>query len=160
MTGQGEGQVGERVALGAINSVLTVETLLGANLLVQELGKSGRKSNERSTSVKNNSSVVNLSSGVAESDGVKVDLPVSLAAERDLGHLAGVVVLVDTTEGSLRVVLATGSVAEVEGENGLIDQSLVDHVVEGRNDLVDRNAVVAETHDTVEAAEGEGQARL
>lgn len=66
------------------------------------------------------------------------------AAEDDLGPLAAVVV----------------GVAQVEGEDGLVDQLLVDHVVEGRHDPVDRDGVVAQAQDAVEAPEGEGQAGL
>lgn len=69
-------------------------------------------------------------------------------------------VLVNTTERGLGLVTVLVGVTQVEAEDRLVDELLVDHVVEGRDDLVDGDGVVAQTQDTVEAAKGKGQARL
>ena len=159
VAGQGEGEVGQTVTLVALNGVLTVVRLLSTNLFVQELGDSGRKGNEGCSGVKDDTSVVHLSGLLAEGDGIKVDLPVGLAPQWDLGELARVVALIDTTESGNGLLTLVG-VAEVEGEDGLVQQTLIEHVVEGRNDLVDGDGVVAKTHDTVEAAKGKGKAGL
>lgn len=160
VAGQGEAEVRERVTRAALDSVLAIVALLGTDLLVQQLSKSAGKGNERSAGVEDGTHVVELGTLLAEGDGVKVNLPVGLASQRELGELAGVVVLVDTTEDGLGLSLLVVGVAEVEGEDRLVEQVLVNHRVERRGDLVDTDGVVSKTEDTVEAAEGESQARL
>lgn len=159
MAGEGEGEVGQTVTLVALNRVLAVEALLGTDLLVQKLGDGGGKSDQRCTGVKNDTSVVHLSSLLAEGDRIEVDLPVGLAPEGKLDHLASVVALIDATEGSLGLLALVG-VAEVEGENRLVQETLLEHVVEGRDYSLDTDSVVAKTHDTIEPAEGKGKTRL
>jgi hypothetical protein len=127
--------------------------------ILQKLGDGGGKGDERGTGVKNNTGVVHLGGLLAEGDRIKVNLPVGLAPQRKLDHLAGVVALVDATEGSLGLLLLVG-VAEVEGEHGLVQKTLVEHVVERRDDALDTDGVVAKTHDTVEPAEGERKTGL
>ena len=48
--------------------------------------------------------------------------------------LASVVALVDATEDDLGLGALVIGVAKVEGEDGLVEQTLVEHVVERRND--------------------------
>lgn len=156
-TSKVECDVGERTDLVALNGVLATETLLGTNLLVQELSKIGGEDVQGSTSVEDSTSAFELGSLVTERNRLDVDLPVGLAAERDVLDLALVVVLVDTTENSLATLVIT---AEVESKDRLVNELLVDHLVERRDDLVHRDGIVAETQDTVEAAEGEGQTGL
>jgi hypothetical protein len=160
VAGEGEGEVGEGVTLLALNGVLAVVTLLGTNLLVEKLSKSRGKGNEGSAGVKDGTGVVQGSRLATEGDLVEVNLPVSLAAERDLGHLAGVVIFVDTTEHGLALSALIVGVAEVEAEDGLIKEALVKHAVKRRDNAVYRNGVVAKAHDTVEAAKGKGKTRL
>jgi hypothetical protein len=160
VAGKGEGEVREGVTLLALNAVLAVVTLLGTNLFVEQLSKSGGKGNEGSAGVKDGTGVVQRSRLVTEGDLIEVDLPVGLAAEGNLGQLASVVVLVDTTEQGLALSALIVGVAEVEAEHGLVEQTLVDHAVERRDNAVHGDGVVAETHDTVEAAEGESEAGL
>jgi len=70
------------------------------------------------------------------------------------------VVLVDTTKRGLgRITLLVG-VTQIEAEDRLVEQLLVDHVVEGRDDPVDGDGVVGQTQDAIEAAKRKGQARL
>lgn len=156
-TSKVECDVGERADLVALNGVLATETLLGANLLVQELSKVRGENVQRSTSVEDSTSALELGSLVTERNRFDINLPVGLAAERDVLDLALVVVLVDTTENSLATLVIT---AEVESKDGLVNELLVDHLVERRDNLVDGDGIVAETQDTVEAAEGEGQTGL
>lgn len=159
VTREREGKVWELIALLALNSVLTVERLLRTDLLVQKLGEGAGECNERSTGVQNGTGRVNLSSLVAKGDGIKVDLPVGFPAERDLGHLSGVVLLVNSTEDSLRLVTVVG-VAQVESKHRLVEQTLVNHVVKRRGDAVHRDGVIAKPHDAVKTAEGEGKTRF
>ena len=157
---ESEGEVGKGVALIALNGVLTVEAFLGTDFLVEQLSESGGQSDERGTSVEDGAGLVDLGGLVAEGDGVEVDFPVCLPAQRDLDHVAVVVILVHATEDALRLRALVIGIGEVEGEDGLVDQTLVDHVVERWDDLVDGDGVVSETHDTVKAAEGKRKARL
>lgn len=160
VAGQGEGEVGQAITLIALHAVLTSEALLGTNLLVQELGHGGGQSNERSAGVKDDASVLELSGVLAKGDGIEVHLPVSLAPKGDVDHLAGVVALVHATECGLGLVTLLVGVTQVEGEHGLIQETLVQRVVEGRNHLIDGDGVKAQTQDTVEAAKGKSQTRL
>ena len=155
-----EGKVGERVTLVALDSVLAVVALFGADLLVEQLSKSGGKGDEGSAGVEDGTGVVQRSRLVTKGDGVEVDLPVRLAAERDLGHLAGVVVLVDATEHGLALGALVVGVAEVEAEYGLVKQALLEHAVERRDNAVHGDGVVAKAHDTVETAKGKGETGL
>lgn len=156
-TSKVEGDVGQSSLLLAVNAVLATEALLGANLLVEHLGVGSGEDVEGSAGVEDGTSVLQLGSVVTDRDGQKVNLPVSLAAERDVLDLALVVGLVDTTEDDLALTLGVG---QVEGEDGLVDELLLNHTVEGRHDVLNGNGVIAQTQNTVEAAEQEGQARL
>jgi hypothetical protein len=160
VTGQGKAEVGKRVTLVTLDGVLAVVALLGTDLLVQQLSKSAGEGNERSAGVEDGTHVVELGALLAEGNGVKVNLPVSLTSKGELGELASVVVLVDTTEDGLGLGLLVVGVTEVEGEDGLVEQVLGDHLVEGRRDLVDTDGIVTQTEDTVESAESESKTRL
>ena len=157
MAGEGEGDIWELIALLAVDAVLAVVALLGADFLVEELSEGRGEGVEGSSGVEYDAGVVEVRLDVAEGDGVEVDLPVGLAAEGNVGQLAGVVGLVDATEDGLRLGLVVG---EVEGEDLLIEEALLDHAVEGGDDLVDRDGVEAEAQDAVEATEGEGKSGL
>jgi hypothetical protein len=156
---QREGDIGELVTDSAVDSVLAVVALLGTNLGVEELGDVAGESDQGSTGVQNDTSVLKLGGIFAERDGVEINLPVGLAAQGDLGDLAGVVVLVNTTEDNLGVVSTVG-IAQVEGEYLVVQKLLVDHLVERRDNAVDRDSVVAETQNAVKPAKGESQTRL
>lgn len=156
-----EGHIWETVTLLALNRVLSIISLLGAHLLVEELSKGRWESDERSSGVKYNASVIELSSGVTEGDRIKINLPVCLTSQWDLSDLAGVVVLVDTTEDGLGLItLAVVGISKVESKDWLIQELLVDHVVEWRWDLVDGDGVETKTQDTIESAESKGKTWL
>lgn len=177
---QCHGKVGQRVALRAVDSVLAVPRLRGTNLLVaeclsgmtilrisikhifdlQELRKSRRQGNQGSASVKDGASVIQLSHTVTKCDSIKVYLPVGLTTEGNFDEVASVVLLVNTTKGSLGIVALLVGVAEIESEHRLIEQLLVQHVVERGDDPVDRDGVKAQTQDAVETAKGESQTGL
>jgi hypothetical protein len=144
VTGQSESEIGQGVTLVAFNRILTSEALLGTNLLVareevstskipimkyfdnlQEVSKSGWQGNKRSAGVENDTGVLKLSDVVTKSNGIEVNLPVRLSAERNLGHFTGVVVLVNTTEAGLGVVAFLICVSQVEGEDRVIQKALV-----------------------------------
>lgn len=157
---ESKGDVGELVTLGALNRVLAVVTLLGTNLLVEQLSKSRGEDVQGSAGVKDGTVSLKVSGLVAKGNGIEVNLPVSLAAEGDVGDLALVVRGIEATKGSLALITFLVGVAEVEGEDRLVNSLLVNKVVEGGNNLVDGNGVVTKTEDTVEAAEGKGKAGL
>ena len=64
-------------------------------------------------------------------------------------------ILVDTTEHGLGLITLVVGIAEIEGDHGFIDKLLVNHLVEGRHDLVDADGVEGKAHDSIETAEGE-----
>ena len=127
---------------------------------LQELSNGAGQSDERSASVKNGTGRLELGRLVAKGDGVKVNLPVSLTAERNFGHGTSVVVLVDTTKHGLGLNTLVLGVAEIEREDRLIEQTLLDGRVEWGNNTIDADGVVAETQDTVKAAKGKSQTGL
>ena len=94
---------------------------------------------------------------IAVANSIEVDLPVGLATERDGGDLASVLVLVDTAKDNLGLAILVG---EVEGEDGLINELLLNHLVERRGDPVHCDSRVAETKNSIKAAKGKSQAGL
>lgn len=110
---------------------------------LQKVGKSSGHGNERSASVQDGTGRLELSSLVAESDGIKIDLPVSLAAKGEVGHLASVVVLVDATKHGLGLRLLVIGVAQIERKHRVVKETLLDGRVEWRWDAVDTDRVVA-----------------
>lgn len=127
---------------------------------LHHLGKVGRQGNERSASVKDDTGVLEIGSFVTKGDGIKVNLPVRLTAERDLDQLPSVVALVNSAKGGDRLIALLVRISKVEGKHGLIEEALVHHLVERRLNPVDRDSIKAQAKDTVEAAKGKGQARL
>lgn len=126
---------------------------------LQKLSDGGGQSNERGSSVEDNTGIIKLGSGITKSDCIESNFPVSLAPQRDLCDLARVVVLVNATKNCLRLFTRVG-VTEIEGEDRLIDQFLLNHVVKGRNNVVHADCIVAQAQDAVEPAEGESEAWL
>lgn len=152
-----ECDIRQRVASVALKSVGSTVTLLRANLLVEHLRKVGLESDQRGAGIEDDARVVKGSSLAIDGDAIKVDLPVSLAADGNVDDLASVVVLIRATKDNLGSIAI---LAEVKGEDGLVDQLLVNHVVERRHDLVDRDRVIAHAQNAIEFAEGKGQTRL
>lgn len=69
-------------------------------------------------------------------------------------------VLVDSTKHGLRLVTLVIGVTQIEGDYWLVKETLVNHTVERRHDLVDTDGIIAETHDPIETTKCEGKARL
>ena len=127
----------------------------------QKLSEGGWKSNQGGSSVQDNTSVVKLGCCVTESDGIKINFPVCLASQWNFGHFASIVTLVHATEHSLRLVALTIiSVTEIERYDRFVKKALINHVVEGWNNLVDADGIVAETQYAVETTKSKSQARL
>lgn len=99
-----------------------------------------------------------MSGIVTESDGIQVNLPIGLTAEGDLGHLPCEVALVDAAEDSFGIITFLVSITQVKRKDWFIQQALVNHVVKGRDDLIDGDRVKAQTKDAVKATKGESKA--
>ena len=154
-----EAHVGKRIALLALDSVLAIEALLGAYLFVEELGNGGWESDQRRARVEDDTSAIEFSSIFPEGNSIEFNFPIGLAAERNHGHLAREVRLVDAAEGGHGLGSVVGA-TKIEGKNRLVKEPLVDHVVKGRGYVIDGDSIVAETKDAVEAAESECKAGL
>lgn len=142
MATKSECNIWKRVTLIALNGVLPIVSLLCAHLLVQEISQDGWESNEGSSGVQDYTSALELSGRITIADGVKVDLPVGLASQWDVDHLASVGLLINATECSRGLSF---SIAEGERENGLIQKTLVNHVVKWWGNLVDGDGVKTKT---------------
>lgn len=128
------------------------------SLLIEHLGDIRGHDNQRSTSVDSSTGVLEIELLLAETDLLKLDLPVSLPPDGDILELTAVGGIVDTTKDGLTSVgLAR---PETEGEDRLVKQVLSEHVVEWRDDVVDRDSIVGETQDTVKLAKGESESGL
>jgi len=68
--------------------------------------------------------------------------------------------LVDTAKHSLGLVALIVRIAKEERDNWLIEETLVDHAVEWRDNFVDTDGVVAKTHDAVKSPECKSEAGL
>jgi hypothetical protein len=87
---------------------------------------------------------------------VKTDHPVVLHDERDPLKITlelGAVVVAELKSTVLAV-----SLAEVEGEEVLLSETLSEHVLERGGDVIDRDGLESHAEDTVELAHGEGGA--
>lgn len=157
MTAECESNIWQAITLVALDRVLAVVTLLSAHLLVQEVSKGGWESNQRSSGIQDNTSLVKLSSSITERDGVEVNLPVCLTSEWQMRDLALVRLLIDSSECNLGLL---GRVRKLEGKYWLIQQFLVEHLIEWWWDLVDRDGVESKTQDTIKTAEGKSETWL
>ena len=135
-----EGHIGSGRPLAAVDCVCTIESFLSTDLRVDKICERGWKSNQGSASVKNDTSVVKCRGFLAKGDGIEINLPVCLASERDLDHLAGVMALVNTSKNCFRLFAIA---AKIESEHRLVKQALVDHVVERGCDMIDRDGIIA-----------------
>jgi hypothetical protein len=126
--------------------LLTIPRLLGSEVTVDNLGKVSGKSDERRSGVNGSAGAFEFKLFISELDLLELNLPVSLAANGDVVNVTSVVSLVDTTE-SCDTLFRVGS--EPESENGVVEKTLVDHVVEGGDDVLDRDRIVSKTEDTI-----------
>lgn len=131
---------------------------MGSSLFVQHLGDIRGHNNQRRSSVNSSTSVLELELFVSKSNRLKLNLPVSLPPDGNVLQLASVCALINSAEDSFASILLRAT--ETEREDGLIEQVLREHVVEGRDNVVDRDGVVTETEDTVKLAESESKSGL
>ena len=100
----------------------------------------------RRTGVDRGARVFQLERLVSKLDLFELDLPVTPPPHGDILDLALEVLLVDATKDGL-ALLGVGT--HPEREHGFIEEALVEHVVEGGDDVRDRDGVVAETENAV-----------
>lgn len=136
--------VGELVQVGAILSDVSDRLEEGVDL-------DGGTNNERSSSIDDGSAEEakdsTASSGVVSVDlnGGKTELPVGLRHDGDLVEGSSVVGRVDLSKVDGRASSSGGGV-EVDGEQVVLDQTLLPHEIEGRSDVVGSNTGVGETY--------------
>ena len=113
------------------------------SLLVQQLGDIAGHDDQTGTRIDGRAGTLQLERLVAKRDLFELDLPVSLSPERDVIQLALERVLVDPSKDALAAVLFGRT--EPEGEDGFVQQFLIDHVVKGGRDLVDGEVIIGQS---------------
>mmetsp|Transcript_51311 Transcript_51311/g.159019 ORF Transcript_51311/g.159019 Transcript_51311/m.159019 type:complete len:413 (-) Transcript_51311:78-1316(-) len=153
LAAQGDGEVGEGRLLAAVDGVLLAKDARGPRLL-RQCGNHLRGARQEGGAAVDDGVRLAGHGRAAELHGVKADLPVGLARQRHVDKLARVMRLVNAAEGEL--ALLRGILLEVKGEDGLVDELLVDHGLEGRRDVVLGDALEAEAEQAVKLAGSEG----
>lgn len=128
--------------------ILTVRGTGGVHFGVELLREVGGESNKGGASVNSSACRIKCYLVVSKYDLLKLDFPVCLTAHRDVGDVTGVCTVVDTTKYDLTTI--SFGVTEAEGEDRLVEDALVNHVVERRNDAVHGDGIVGKAEDTVE----------
>lgn len=108
--------------------------------------KKERRKERGRTRVDRGARVFQLERLVSELDLFELDLPVTPPPHGDILDLALEVLLVDATKDGLALL---GVGAHPERKDGFVEEALVEHVVEGGDDVRDRDGVVAETENAV-----------
>lgn len=125
------------------------------NLLsIEHISNIGRDSDQRSAGVDSSTSVLQLEDLIAELDLLELNLPVRLPPYGNVVKLSSEGAGVNSTEDSLTPIVLR--VADAEREDGAVEQTGINHLVEGRLDVVDGDGVICETKDTVESRCGVG----
>mmetsp|Transcript_65429 Transcript_65429/g.202881 ORF Transcript_65429/g.202881 Transcript_65429/m.202881 type:complete len:360 (-) Transcript_65429:213-1292(-) len=155
LAAQRDREVGQGGLLAAVDDVLLAQEARGARLLGQGVDLVLGPSQQGGAAVDDGLGGTGHHRRAPELHGVQADLPVGLAGKGHVHELARVVALVDAAKDEL--ALLRGVLLEVEGEDGLVDELLVDHGLEGRGDLVLRDALEAEAEEAVKLARGEGE---
>jgi hypothetical protein len=127
-------------------------------LLVQQFGNVAGHDDQTRTGVDSSPSSLQLQSLFTKRDSLELYLPVPLPPQRDVLELALVRILVDPSKDGLTAILFR--VTHPEREDGLIQQSLIDHVVERRRNLVDRDGIIGQSQNPIEFPKGERQTGL
>lgn len=130
----------------------------GGSLFVEHFRHVGRHDDQRSTSVNSRSGVLQLQLFLSERDRLELELPVSLSSDGMVLDLSAVCRIIHTTESGLSSVFLR--LAQSERKHGLVEELLVEHVVEGGNNVVDGDGVVCQSKDTVEFTKGKSESRL
>ena len=113
-------------------------------------GKHPFKAVGRLTSIDSSTSVLQLKNVITKLDLLKLNLPVSLAANGNVVQLPIEGAFVDASENGFAAILLRRS--QAEREDRLIQKTLVDHLVEWRGNVVHRNGIVSKAKDTIESA--------
>jgi hypothetical protein len=108
-----------------------------------------RSSNQAGAGVSDRLASTNAERLVVDLHSVHLELPVSLAVDRQVGEVAGVVIRVGSTEDDFTAAGCRRVAVQVEREDRLWHQSLVEHVVERRFDAIDGNRFVAKSENSV-----------
>ena len=127
-------------------------------LLVQQLGNVTGHDDQTGTRVDSSPSTLQLQSLFTKRDSLELYLPVPLPPQRNVLELALVRILVDPSKDGLTAILFR--VTHPEGEDRLVQQSLIDHVVERRRNLVDRDGIIGQSQNPIEFPKGERQTGL
>lgn len=153
---EGDVEVRKRRDLGAVNGVL-VGAELGGTDGISKLGDiSGGTSDQRGTGVDNGHRDLG-DLGSVDSHGSEVSGPVGLGSDRHPRKLTLKVILVDATNNELTVLV--GLLGQVEREDGVIDRSLLDHVLEDSLGAINGDGRESKTENTVELADEEGKSQ-
>lgn len=89
-------------------------------------------------------------------EGSQVEGPVGLVGQRSPRDGTSVLGRVNTSESELSDLITT----HVEGEDGLLNEALSDHVIEQGSDLINRDALESHTDQTVELGSDESHTGL
>jgi len=156
-----EVNIGHGGELGAVNGGLASCTSLGANFVVDGLDSILGAGNERSASVCDCIAVrAHADILAANLEGVHLEGPVSLRNKGDVCDIAFVAGLIDATKGDLTTKLGIGVFGEPEGENGVGNLTLGEHVVPHGGDVVHGDGIEGKAQDTVKLSGDECNARF
>ena len=100
------------------------------------------------TSVNGSAGVLELKLVVTQRHLLELDFPIGLPADRDVVDLASIRTVINAAEDGLAAVFFRG--AEAERKHRRIDELLGNHLVEGRDNMVDGDGVVRETKNAIE----------
>ena len=102
---------------------------------MQHLGDVRRHDDQRSSGIDRSAGTLELELFVTKANLLEFDLPVPLSADGNVGDFALVRTVVGSAENAFSSIVVGR--AEAEGEDGLVEKLLVDHVVEGGRNVVD-----------------------
>lgn len=97
-------------------------------------------------SINSSASVIHLKRIVAKGDLLQLDFPISVATDGNIVYFALVGVVVDTSKDGFTTI-RVGS--NSEREEGLIEQTLINHIVKRWHNTVDGNRIKRKTQDSV-----------
>jgi len=149
-----EYDIGHGVQFVAIDNVQDARTriFLGADQFVDTFDLGARSDQHRRSRVGDGLEFGRYRLTV-DDDRVDFELPISLTSDGDVGEFADVMVGVRTAQGHLAALftaLSTAVSVHPKSENRFGAFAVLNQTSERRGDIFDRDAIVAQTHDTVE----------